>query len=625
MLENLIIAYVNDPENPSTNYALGSEYERLGQTASAISFFLRTAERTNDDTLAYECLLRIGFCFERQQNRTYTVKSMFYAAMALIPERPEAYYHLSRIMESEKLYFEAYSMAEVGLNISKNQEWKHLVGYGGRGYLLFQKAVNAWWRGRCMEARKIFQDILDNYWNTIDEQHKKLVERNITSLGSGPYSYTFRHYDSSMYDKLRFKFSGSRNIRKNHSQVYQDLFILSMLDGKRNGTFLEIGGAEPWMGNNTALLETDFDWSGVSIEYDEKFIEKYKTARPKTKVLHEDALKVDYSKLLNENYIGSEIIDYLQLDIEPARNTYECMLKIPFDDYKFRVITYEHDYYADVTRSYREKSRKFLESKGYVLVANDISPDGICNFEDWWVHPDLVDPSALRLMTEITDGAKAATDYMFPSEPVKIDDTPKYEPIFGFNIKKKKSAWIVDDFYTNPDKVRDFALEQDYLEGGLGRGFIGRRTHKQFLFHGLKEKFEDIMSKRITQWEEHGMNGRFQIAWSGEPLVYHCDSQKWAGMLYLTPNAPYQCGTTLYAHKQTRARTYYDEGWDAAWKDVPGDCHLDGTPFEPVDVLGNVYNRLVIFDASCIHSASQYFGTVKENARLWQMFFFDTE
>ncbi len=48
-------------------------------------------------------------------------------------------------------------------------------------------------------------------------------------------------------------------------------------------------------------------------------------------------------------------------------------------------------------------------------------------------------------------------------------------------------------------------------------------------------------------------------------------------------------------------------------------------PFEPVDVLGNVYNRLVIFDASAIHSASQYFGTIKENARLWQMFFFDTE
>ena len=96
-------------------------------------------------------------------------------------------------------------------------------------------------------------------------------------------------------------------------------------------------------------------------------------------------------------------------------------------------------------------------------------------------------------------------------------------------------------------------------------------------------------------------------------------------MLYLTPNAPYECGTTLYAHKRNRARSYYDEGWNEAWTNIPGDCHLDGTHFEPVDVMGNVYNRLVIFDASCIHSASQYFGTVIDNSRLWQMFFFDTE
>ena len=195
---------------------------------------------------------------------------------------------------------------------------------------------------------------------------------------------------------------------------------------------------------------------------------------------------------------------------------------------------------------------------------------------------------------------------------------------FLVNENSKSTSWIVDNFYDTPDLVREFALQQEYVEGGFGRGFIGRRTEKQFLFPYVKEKFESIMSKPITKWEEHGMNGRFQICWSGEPLVYHCDQQQWGGMLYLTPNAPYQCGTTLYAHKQTRARTFYEEGWDASWKDIPGDCHLDGTPWEPVDVLGNVYNRLVIFDASAIHSASEYFGTVKENARLWQMFFFDT-
>ena len=54
-----------------------------------------------------------------------------------------------------------------------------------------------------------------------------------------------------------------------------------------------------------------------------------------------------------------------------------------------------------------------------------------------------------------------------------------------------------------------------------------------------------------------------------------------------------------------------------------GGQNLDKTPYQEVDVLGNVYNRLVLFDAGCIHSASEYFGFNYENARLWQMFFFD--
>jgi len=205
-----------------------------------------------------------------------------------------------------------------------------------------------------------------------------------------------------------------------------------------------------------------------------------------------------------------------------------------------------------------------------------------------------------------------------------IDQSQPISP-FTFASNKKPTVWIVDNFYDDPHAVREFALQQEYVEGGFGRGFIGRRTEQQFLWPGLKESFEEIIGQKITAWETHPMNGRFQNAHSGEPLVWHCDSQKWGGMLYLTPGAPYQCGTSLYATKKDGARTYFDPGWDIAWAGVPGGCHLDGTYFEPVDVCGNVFNRLFIFDASCIHSASEYFGTVMENSRLWQMFFFDTQ
>ena len=191
---------------------------------------------------------------------------------------------------------------------------------------------------------------------------------------------------------------------------------------------------------------------------------------------------------------------------------------------------------------------------------------------------------------------------------------------YSVNVNTKPKIWIVEDFYQNPDFIRKFALEQEYVEGGFGRGFIGRRTEKQFLFPGLKEAFEKIMGMKITAWESYSMNGRFQSCWAGEPLVYHCDVQRWAATLYLTPDAPYECGTTSWAHKKTRIRHNSHPDIMSTFRH---ESTLDRTPYEPVDVLGNVYNRLVIFDAGLIHSASEYFGFNKENGRLWQMFFFD--
>lgn len=612
---NELIEFSLDTENAEKNYNLAEWYENQKQYAPAHTYYLRCAERSEDNEFTYKALIRSSFCYKAQGSRDGTEKIALENALNLLPERPEAYYFLSLLYEKKKEWQNSYIYANLGL---QQEEFESIITeYSGKYLLIFQKAVSSWWWGKGKECRELFHLLVNDYWDEMDENHKNSVEKNITSLGSGPESQAFHTYTKEDHKNLRYKFSGSKEIERNYSQVYQDMFILSMLNGKKNGKFLEIGGAEPFKGNNTALLEKSFGWTGVSIEYDEKFIENYRNNRS-AKLLNTDALALDYEDLLKENYEGN-IIDYLQLDIEPARHTYECMTKIPFDKYKFAVITYEHDYYVDVTRSYREKSREFLKSKGYELIVNDISPDGISNFEDWWVHPDLVDKNIIAKMKSVIEGTHHVKEYILNSpEKIKIN-------LFNVNTKSQSTSWIVDNFYENPDEVRKFALEQEYVEGGFGRGFIGRRTEQQFLFPGLKERFEEIIGKKITEWESHGMNGRFQIAWSGEPLVYHCDSQKWGGMLYLNPDAPYQCGTTLYAHKQTRARTYYNEGWDASWKDVPGDCHLDGTHFEPVDVMGNVYNRLVIFDASAIHSASEYFGTVKENARLWQMFFFDAD
>jgi hypothetical protein len=88
------------------------------------------------------------------------------------------------------------------------------------------------------------------------------------------------------------------------------------------------------------------------------------------------------------------------------------MESIPFDLYRFAVITYEHDHYTDSTSTFREKSRKYLQELGYVMVVGDISADKNSSYEDWWVHPELVDVSILSQMQNSGTETKKAEDYM---------------------------------------------------------------------------------------------------------------------------------------------------------------------------------------------------------------------
>jgi tetratricopeptide (TPR) repeat protein len=189
---------------------------------------------------------------------------------------------------------------------------------------------------------------------------------------------------------------------------------------------------------------------------------------------------------------------------------------------------------------------------------------------------------------------------------------------FSINITTKPRLWIVDDFYADPHAVREFALQQEF-DPNLDY-YKGSRTKDQYIVPGTKEAFEKIIGKKITNWTEtHGMCGRFQYCTAEDALVYHCDGQTLAGMIYLTPDAPFSCGTSLYAHKDTKLRNEND------FEDInvfEGGFY-DKSKFELVDTAGNVFNRLVLFDAKCIHSANEYFGTNLTNSRLFHLFFFD--
>lgn len=194
---------------------------------------------------------------------------------------------------------------------------------------------------------------------------------------------------------LKYKFPGLNVIKENYSQTYQDMFVLTMLNGKQHGKFLEIGAQDPIVFSNTYLLETIFGWNGISIDIDETVVQKHKELRKNNFILG-NALKVNYEAVLS-NY--PKQIDYLQIDIDPSIQSFNCLSMLPLKDYRFSVITFEHDAYRDENGSYvRTASRTILKQHGYILMAGNISNTSHDDvYEDWWVDPNTVDPKLIEM------------------------------------------------------------------------------------------------------------------------------------------------------------------------------------------------------------------------------------
>lgn len=184
-LNDLLISFIYNPNNSENNFLLALYYHSIGQTASALSYYLRTAERTDDKLFQYECLIKASMCFDEQGCRSSTVKGLLQHAVSILPKRPEAYYLLSRFYEKEndiKSWKDSYMIASIGEQVSdfNCESLRTEINYPGKYGILFQKAVASWWCGLCDESRDIFNDLLNNY--ELDENHRQAILNNMKRL-----------------------------------------------------------------------------------------------------------------------------------------------------------------------------------------------------------------------------------------------------------------------------------------------------------------------------------------------------------------------------------------------------------------------------------------------------------
>lgn len=201
------------------------------------------------------------------------------------------------------------------------------------------------------------------------------------------------------------------------SQAKQDLFVVVMLEGKLNGSYLEIGAGHPKLKNNTYLLETKFNFTGTSIELDSVYERCWKEFRPKSNLNIIDAFDFNYSKL-------PKYIDYLQVDIEPAINNLQILSRV-IDIIDFGVITFEHDLYLNTNevRLVKTEAFKLLQQKGYEKIVNNVAsyPSNIdlfamhnhLVFEDWYINPKIVNQEVVNAYKDLSLEPKYADNILF--------------------------------------------------------------------------------------------------------------------------------------------------------------------------------------------------------------------
>ncbi len=184
-IEKLVIALSDNPYCPEKNLNVAVEYEKLGQTASAVSFYLRAAEygyKTHVD-LTYAALIKVASCIDRQTGRGLTVSNSLLQAVQYLPSRPEAYWALSTFYERAGQWQESYTYASLALVYNRQVlDLPVDTGYVDWYSATFQQAVAAWWVGRKAESLVALRELAAD--ERCPEIYRKASKDNLERLDS---------------------------------------------------------------------------------------------------------------------------------------------------------------------------------------------------------------------------------------------------------------------------------------------------------------------------------------------------------------------------------------------------------------------------------------------------------
>jgi len=192
---------------------------------------------------------------------------------------------------------------------------------------------------------------------------------------------------------------------------------------------------------------------------------------------------------------------------------------------------------------------------------------------------------------------------------------------------------IVDDFFKDPDYIRSEALK---LSFDINASAPGPRAI-------CSENISKIVTKKIfsllIDMNKHIVQGQldlnFQLTTKDfENGWVHSDvgGTYFAGVIYLTPNAPLSGGTSmykpvggnldfnLYDDLQRIKNDFYTGKTDNLEQFKEARKENNSLFYKTIEV-SNIYNRLVMYPVNEFHSENILFGDTREDSRLTIVFF----
>lgn len=189
----------------------------------------------------------------------------------------------------------------------------------------------------------------------------------------------------------------------------------------------------------------------------------------------------------------------------------------------------------------------------------------------------------------------------------------------------------IDDFYDDPDSIRDLALSTEYHADKKSLGYNngnapwpGKMSKNPYAPTWIDVKVSKLLNKNLRQMRQLD-SGCFRISpqQSVSANMLHADSHTesyYAAVLYLTKNKEDTPGTLFYKHKSTNSDKALNK--DHITSILINDEFNDMSKWTLHTVSNIVYNRMLIYPANKFHGIGPVFGDTDESARLVQIFNF---